>query len=169
MVLIGYGVGAYFGAASDVEPHALSTSPAVPVAPHPALAPGDVVALQLEGLRRETGDLTGTAQCFAFASPLNRQATGPLERFAAMIAAPPYDVLYRSNLTTIGEAQLDGDQAVVTVAIVSRDRGLHLFRFLLSRQQQAPLTGCWMTDAVYLLGVARHEAPGPAIKDEPPI
>lgn len=168
-VLVGYGVGRNVAPRYHRSPPTASKPSATPIAADSTLTPRDVVALQLEALQRESGDLSGIAECFALASPLNRQATGPLKRFAAMVAAPPYDVLLRPNLATIGEARRDGDQAVVTVAIVSRTRGLHVFRFLLSRQTQPPYADCWMTDAVYLAAIARHRSPGPEAAVEAPI
>ena len=52
-------------------------------APHPNLTADQVVAHQILGLRMRK--LEGIAKCFAFASPANQAATGPLARFAAMV------------------------------------------------------------------------------------
>lgn len=56
--------------------------------PSPGLTATDVVLAQLEGLRREPRDGaaagSGVLQVWAFASPGNRAATGPVHRFAAI-------------------------------------------------------------------------------------
>ena len=131
-----------------------------PRRPHADLTPSDVVKIQLDALAGEGGDMAGVTQCFAFASPLNREATGPLDRFAAMIATPPYDVLLTPEETSVGDARIPGDQAYVLVSLVDRHQQLHVFGFLLSRQANAEYAGCWMTDAVFQLAAARNEPGG---------
>ena len=54
-------------------------------APHRSIAPEAALARQLQALR--DGD---TPSAFAFASPANQRATGPLDRFAALLDAPTY-------------------------------------------------------------------------------
>lgn len=167
--LLGYGLGVYLTAGEHATDKQAAQRDVKVVGPDARLPPAAVVKLQLEGLARETGDLAGIEQCFALASPLNRQATGPLERFATMVAAKPYDVLLRPELATLGDAQIDGNQAEVTVAVVGNGQTLHVFRFLLSRQTQAPYAGCWMTDAVYLVGVARQQSTSESTTPDSPI
>ena len=87
-LLLGYALGAYLVADRPSGRWGATRRPAL-VEPNARLTPEGVVKLQLEGLARERGDLSGIKQCFNLASPLNRQATGPLERFAAMVAAEP--------------------------------------------------------------------------------
>jgi hypothetical protein len=64
---------------------ALPEAPSVQDCPHPSVAPEAATLRQLHALR--TGD---TETVFAFASPANRRATGPLERFAALLKSPIY-------------------------------------------------------------------------------
>ena len=49
--------------------------------PDPALTPEQVVRIQLEALRNNDAGDRGIAVAFRFASPGNRQNTGPLPRF----------------------------------------------------------------------------------------
>ena len=129
--------------------------------PHPDLRPEEVVRNQLSALASETGDLAGVRQCFAYASPLNRQATGPIDRFAAMIAAPPYDVMLGPMQVLIGQPSVEGDRARVLVSLIDQNQQLLLFEFLLTRQTETPYERCWMTDAVFQIAAASNE---PAVR-----
>jgi len=53
-------------------------------APSPRLSPKQVVRVQVEALRSNDATDAGIALVFRFASPQNRQTTGPLSRFAQM-------------------------------------------------------------------------------------
>eukprot|EP00039_Didymoeca_costata_P006925 m.94662 g.94662 ORF g.94662 m.94662 type:complete len:270 (-) comp13455_c0_seq4:167-976(-) len=56
------------------------------VEPGPDVLPEDVVRLQMEALRNDRNcHPAGISACFAFASPDNKAATGPLDRFIRMI------------------------------------------------------------------------------------
>jgi hypothetical protein len=56
------------------------------ITPDANLAPERVVQIQLEALQRN--DSQGIAQTWAFAHPVNKKVTGPLERFESMIKSP---------------------------------------------------------------------------------
>jgi hypothetical protein len=116
--------------------------------PEPNLGPADVVRIQLTALSQEDRG-AGVLQCFQFASPANRMVTGPLDRFFRLVTSPPYDVLCQSPSTVIGHPLIRGDYAriLVTVAPIGSD-DVRVFQFELSRQNQPPFEGCWMTDAV---------------------
>lgn len=60
----------------------------MPRAPEHAHSPELVVLAQLEALQRFDVETV-----FAFASPANQEATGPVERFKRMLESPPYDIL----------------------------------------------------------------------------
>lgn len=158
ILAIGYAVGGLRGDRSRVSIANQLRGESASQRPSPDLQPDDVVRVQLSALASENGDLAGVAQCFAFASPLNRRATGPLDRFAAMIVKPPYRALLTPDQTLIGTPVVQGNQARVLVTLVDADEQLATFEFLLSRQQ-APYEGCWMTDAVLQLAAARRQPP----------
>lgn len=126
-----------------------------PVAPDPALSPGDVVAAQLAGLRQEprsgTGAGAGVRTAWAFASPGNQAATGPLGRFALMLRAPVYLGLLEHRAAQLGPVLLDGDQARQEVLVLTADDQAIGFTWVLGRQPGPPHRGCWLTD-----GVLRH-------------
>ena len=49
---------------------------------------------------------------------------------------------------TIGEAEIQGEQARVPVLIAGQDGNKAGYLFFLSRQSDAPYENCWMTDRV---------------------
>jgi len=129
-------------------------------APHPtpSLSPGKVVAIVLNALRHNddpTQD-AGIATTFEFASPANREATGPLERFTTMIKNPAYRSMLGFRSATQGRIEMDGSHARQRVVIVGQDGAEVTYVFLLSKQSDGPYANCWMTD-----GVIRQKTPKP--------
>ena len=128
--------------------------------PSPSLGPAEVVLAQLEGLRREPSGSrpalgAGLAQAWSFASPGNREATGPLPRFARLLRADAYRGLLGHTAFQLGPVVEDGAQAQVEVLVIAADDTTQGFTWVLARQDVAPYVGCWMTD-----GVVRHPDPG---------
>ncbi len=117
--------------------------------PSSDLTPAAVVRIQVEAMKRNDVPArdAGIAVAFRFASPGNRQATGPLPRFAAMIRSG-YPDLLGFQRAEYGEAQISGDRAVQAVTLVQRDGRRVTYGFALSRQAGGTCDGCWMTDAV---------------------
>jgi hypothetical protein len=120
------------------------------IQPSPQLSPSEVVEIQLAGLA-DPNPSRGIQQCFEFASPSNRQSTGPLTRFAAMLRRPPYAVLMRRQMLLVGESFVESKTASVVVTLLDESEGLHVFQFLLAKQHGGDLENCWMTDAVFPL------------------
>jgi hypothetical protein len=128
------------------------------VQPAPKFAPDDVVKLQLAGLANPDVS-AGIQQCFAFASPGNREMTGPLSRFAMMVRRPPYAVLMHHRIALVGEPTIKGESAAVVVTVLDDLDQVHVFQFLLSKQHGDKVENCWMTDAVYPLEQVPGESP----------
>ncbi len=140
---------------------------APPAVPSPELTPAEVVLAQLAGLQREpyddpAGDPAaepvpgdGLAAAWAFASPGNREATGPLPRFAAMLRNDAYRGLLGHRAASLGPVLQQGSQAQVEVLVVAADDATLGFTWVLARQARPPHAGCWMTD-----GVVRHPEVG---------
>jgi hypothetical protein len=128
------------------------------VQPRADLPPAQVVALQLEGLA-DTGNSAGIQQCFVFASPSNKQMTGPLTRFAAMLHQPPYNALLDHEVLLIGKAVVKDEIATVVVTVLDNRDEIHVFQFMLSKQHGKDVENCWMTDAVFPLQQIPAEAP----------
>lgn len=123
--------------------------------PSPALTPDDVVAAQLAGLagepRHDSGAGPGMQTVWAFASPGNRAATGPANRFAEMLRSPAYVGLLEHRAAQQGPALVEGDGARQEVLVITQDDRAQGFTWVLARQGD----GCWLTD-----GVLRHPDEG---------
>jgi hypothetical protein len=120
--------------------------------PSPSLDPAEVVTYQLTALGKSGTGEVGIRQCYEFASPLNRAATGPFARFTRMVRSPPYHVMLQAADALVGRAVVRDDRgterATVLVTMIDAGQNIRVFRFFLSKQRESPYEGCWMTDAV---------------------
>ena len=91
---------------------------AEPIGPDPALAPEEVVAIQLEALKHNDDPTpnAGIAQTFALAHPDNKRVTGPLPRFEMMIRSPAYRPLLGHSTHQI--ERVAGNDMIVRFRIV---------------------------------------------------
>ncbi|QDT01330.1 DUF4864 domain-containing protein [Adhaeretor mobilis] len=143
------------------------------VQPQPEWSPADVVQQQMESLTASRTDPLAIRNCFALASPSNRMATGPLERFAAMASGPGYRPLIDARSYLVGDAVMRDHSAAVLVTLITHDGEPFSYRFFLSQQPPVmkgsapkesspdisggtpstadgpqPNADCWMTDGV---------------------
>jgi len=125
---------------SALDPDQLSS-------PHPGLTPADVVRLQVEALGANDDRDQGIAVAFRFASPSNRQQTGPLSRFAEMIKGGPYRLMLGYDKAVYGPLEVVENAARQRVTLFGK-REIRTFIFLLAKQPGEPCKNCWMTDAV---------------------
>lgn len=128
--------------------------------PHPApsLTPTEVVTIVLNALKHNDDPRpdAGIETTFEFASPANREATGPLARFALVIKNPAYRAMLGFKSATRARLELDGTHARQRVVIIGPDGTRVTYVFLLSKQPDGPYANCWMTD-----GVIRQKDPEP--------
>lgn len=126
--------------------------------PSPALSPDDVVSIQLDALRHNDSPSrdAGIATTFLFASPANRVATGPFDRFADLVKTSAYRAMINHRRVERGPIRIDGEEARQRVVVYSATGVRVAYMFLLSRQRGGPYDGCWMTD-----GVTRLDDTGP--------
>ena len=137
-------------------------------APAPELLPEDVARIQLAALSADTPVSERIAVCYRFASPGNRDHTGPIDEFAKLFDLPSYQVMLVARRYLVGKAIRDKDEAYLLVTMVD-DRGeLAMFRFFLSKQNKPPYAGCWMTDSVIRLRPPKPQA-SPQPEQMPPI
>lgn len=118
--------------------------------PDAKLTPGQVIKIQLDALRRNdepTAD-SGIRTAFRFASPANREATGPIERFIPLVKNPLYLPLLNHRRADFGSLRVEGDTAQQRVTVTGRDGRTAIYVFTLSKQSVAPYKDCWMTDGV---------------------
>jgi hypothetical protein len=115
--------------------------------PAPELAPEQVVRIQLNALRHNDARNRGIEVAFRFASPDNKQSTGPLPRFISMILEGPYSLMLVYDNAAYHPVEVDQDRARQRVTLIGAGIAID-FEFYLSRQTQGACRGCWMTDAV---------------------
>ncbi len=125
-------------------------------APDPELSPREVVELQLRAFRANDEEDRGIDIAFRFASPTNRQVTGPVARFAQMIKGPLYRPMLTYEEATFGETVVRGRVAVQRVVLEIEDQRVS-YDFYLVLQEGGTYDQCWMTEAVSV--VPNQEAP----------
>ena len=129
--------------------------------PDPQLTPREVVAIQLHALKSPGKEDQGITTCFEFASPSNRQSTGPLPRFLKMVKSPPYGTLVEHHSARVLRVEADDTRGLVLVQIIDRQMQPGAFLFALSKQNEDPYKGCWMTDSVVPVPVPPSRRPPP--------
>ena len=121
-------------------------------APSPKLRPVEVVEKQLAALA--SGDVQ---QAFAFASPANKQQTGPWQRFEVMVRQTPayaplvqcssFEVLSALSVSeNCWQARVRVRPAGSSSAPFAIASPVVHYRWILSRQPEGEYGGCWMVD-----------------------
>jgi hypothetical protein len=118
--------------------------------PNPDYSPADVVRIQLDALgnNKDPHKDAGIEITFRFASPANRQVTGPLSRFVRMLYNPLYSPMLDHQNVSYGEVVKKEDRAMQSVILTAADGQRVGYTFTLSKQQGGPFDQCWMTDSV---------------------
>jgi hypothetical protein len=132
---------------SGASPHPAAKA-AIPPRPDKRLTPDQVVRFQMQALQHNDVPRpdNGIATTFAFASPQNRLATGPIEHFTQIVKSPAYFPMLNCRKVTYDPVVIDGDTARQRVHIVGADGSRISYTFILSRQKDGPYAGCWMND-----------------------
>ena len=122
--------------------------------PSPELSAEDVVKIQLEALQNNdiTSNNQGIRLAFRFASPTNRSATGPVERFIALVKNPLYKMMIGFERATLEPMRYAGNLAQQRVVLHHRNGETAAFVFTLARQREGNEKDCWMTDGVLRIG-----------------
>jgi hypothetical protein len=139
-------LGGFVAAALAVSLVAPSPDPV----PDPKYSAADVVGIVLRALQHNDDPAPdhGIAITFAFASPANRESTGPLSRFTLLVKNPEYRTMIGARGAHRDPIDVLGVRARQRVTVVGAGGETRVFIFLLSKQQGGPYNGCWMTDAV---------------------
>jgi hypothetical protein len=126
--------------------------------PSPELSPEDVIRFQVGALSGKGDRSQRIKRCYRFASPANRQNTGPIEKFERMIRSPEYAALLDARRFLVGRAHVESPELVhLLVTLVDGDGNLTCYRCFLTKQSEPPYRNCWMTDAVVRVGRFEHE------------
>ncbi len=132
------------------SPLVAGVAPLADITPGPEMSPEQVVQFQLNALQRNDDPQAdaGIERAFRFASPSNKTAIGPLEKFARIVKSNPYAPMLNNVSSSIVGSDLKGDRARVAVKILAATGRQVTYVFVLSRQNEGEFNNCWMTDAV---------------------
>jgi len=119
-------------------------------APDRKYGPEQVVEIQLESLADNDNPVenAGIKTAYNFASPANRRATGPLDRFIKMVEAPRYAPMVDHVEARTDPLEQAGGQAEQQVTLTGPDGRTATYQFRLSICSEGSLNGCWLTDSV---------------------
>ena len=119
--------------------------------PGPEYGPADVVRIQVQALADNDTPYrnAGIEVAFRFASPANKQVTGPLWRFIRLLYNPTYRPFLNHQVAHFGQIDVQGSEATQTVILTAANGRRVGYVFRLSRQRGAPCRACWMTDGVW--------------------
>lgn len=118
------------------------------ITPSIEIAPETVVRTVIEALRSNREDNLGIATVYCFASPGNKQMTGPLEKFTSMIRNGYSNMLNHrdSEFETI---EVREEVALQPVWLTTTGGDVVGYLFRLGKQSAGKYAGMWMTEAVY--------------------
>ena len=128
------------------------------VRPDPSIAPAEVVAIQLMGLKNNDVIETdfGIRQTWSFAHPKNRNVTGPFPRFAQMLKGPGYSVLLNhksheirnGSSTSKGKTSDDENRRQFDVFMETAKGSILYFSWIVQKVTTGQFKDCWMTVSV---------------------
>jgi len=118
--------------------------------PHPNLAPDAVVRIVTESLQHVNSPRpnAGIYAAYQFASPANKQVTGPYGRFLTLVKHEAFSTLLRPGFAEFGPLVVAGQEARQLITIRPPHAPAERFQFELSRQAGGPWADCWMVDGV---------------------
>jgi hypothetical protein len=119
--------------------------------PSPKLSPAEVIRIQVEALKQNDETDSGIEITFRFASPANRQVTGPFNRFKQLVKTPAYRPMLNHKTAEYDPILLSGQSATQRVTIIERNGQATVYMFSLSRQNLPDCPGCWLTDGVTIV------------------
>jgi uncharacterized protein DUF4864 len=132
------------------SPFVTGATPLADLTPRPEMSPEQVVRFQVTALQHNDDPQTdaGIERAFRFASPSNKTATGPLEKFAQIVKSPAYAPMLNNVSSSIIGSVVEGDKAKVAVKVFGAIGRQVAYVFVLSKQSEGEFSNCWMTDSV---------------------
>ena len=128
-----------------------STSNAELLKPNSNIKPSEVVKIQLLGLQNNNKVFndSGIEQTWNFAHPMNKQATGPLDRFKEMLKSNNYQMMINHISHTITQVRRGDDWVQFEVIILDKEKIYHKFNWQVEKFiDDGPLKDCWLTTMV---------------------
>jgi Domain of unknown function (DUF4864) len=118
--------------------------------PEPRLSPEQVVEYQVSALQHNDDPHAdaGIERTFRFASPSNKNFTGPLEHFVTIVKSPAYLPMVNNLASWVTGSQIEGDHAKIAIRITPAKGPAVTYLFVLTRQHDGDFENCWMTDSV---------------------
>ena len=129
----------------------ISFSKAELLNPSSAIAPEEVVKIQLSGLQQNDLEFkdSGIEQTWNFAHPNNKKVTGPLNNFKRMIKGASYQMMIDHLSHTITQVRSGASWAQFEVIILDKEKIYHKFNWQVEKYtEDGPLKNCWLTTMV---------------------
>jgi len=141
--------GSYWGNVSvDANRSAVTQPRVLELRPNCERPPGLVIHIQILALRNnDPATNEGINTTWRFASPSNRDLTGPYSNFVRTIRSG-FGPLLNATGVRYGPLDRDGDTATQPVTVVNETGATTSYRWTVRKQTQAPYEGCWMTAGV---------------------
>ena len=121
------------------------------IKPNSNLKPFDVLMIQLNSLKNNNNPYkdAGIEQTWEFAHPINKTATGPLERFKQMIYSDSYKILISHENNKIIILKETPKKFVYKVYVLSKDKKKYYYIWQIEKVElEGKLKDCWMTTGV---------------------
>ena len=129
----------------------ISISVAELLKPNSNIKPIKVVEIQLIGLQKNDAGYkdSGIEQTWNFAHPNNKQVTGPLVKFKAMIKGDTYQMMINHLSHTITQLGSGDNWAQFEVVILDKEKIYHKFNWQVEKYLlDGNLKDCWLTTIV---------------------
>ena len=129
----------------------INTSNADLIKPNSNLKAFDVLMIQLNSLKNNNNPYkdAGIEQTWEFAHPINKAATGPLERFKQMIYSDSYKILISHENNKSIVLKKSQNKLIYKVYVLSKDKKKYYYIWKIEKvNQQGKFKDCWMTTAV---------------------
>lgn len=134
-----------------------------PVLPDPALTPEEVVVIHMDALQKNDTRDSGISVAWGFASPRNREHTGPLERFVIMVHNEIYRPLLNCRRYEVRVHFQEKSKAEFFVLLEDKEGLIYSFMVGLSLQDNPPYEDCWMIDAIIPMELPGNRQPKVAL------
>jgi hypothetical protein len=139
----------YWGNVSvDANRSAVTQPRVLDLRPNCERPPGLVIHIQVLALQNNDPTTNeGINTTWRFASPSNRDLTGPYSNFVRTIT-DGFEPLLNATGVRYGPLERDGDTASQPVTVVDANGTTTSYRWTVEKQTEAPYEGCWMTAGV---------------------